>query len=493
MNVKSFINLMTVFGCVILLCLLGGILALRYALTQVQNSIENQLVSLSLSQETAANSFGLTANVRNYVASGSLRFKEDYFRILDIRSGKVARPDSAAVQPGRQVELNSLYDEAGFTNEEKQLLAKANSLSGTLAELEVAAMNLVEQSPPEKMAEARQEAIQLLYDKAYLDAAAAIQVPVGEFERLQEQRLNSAREKSISLARQVEYALFLILGLASVLALISIIWLRRKVLNTLQRIAGELSEEFQELNMASGQLSSSSGNLAEGATKNAASLEEINAALEELSSMTRRNADNSAEANNLMSQAIGAVGEAEQSMTNVIRAMDEIHSSGGEIGKIIKTIDEIAFQTNLLALNAAVEAARAGEAGAGFAVVADEVRNLASRSADAARNTSDLIAATISNINSGSEMVNSTAESFQTVSGHSAKAAELLSEVAEASKEQSSGIDQITQAMNDVDQVTQANAASAEQSSSAAAKLSTQANHLSGAVEELNSLVGTDR
>lgn len=240
---------------------------------------------------------------------------------------------------------------------------------------------------------------------------------------------------------------------------------------------------------ASSQLSASSTTLAEGATENAASLEETSAALEELSSMTKRNAGNSSEANNLMSQAREAVLMADSSMAKVIRAMEEISSSGNEISKIIKTINEIAFQTNLLALNAAVEAARAGEAGSGFAVVADEVRNLAIRSADAAKNTADLIASTIANIRLGSEMVNATAENFQIVEKHSSKVGELLSEVAEASREQSQGIDQISTAMTQMDKVTQSNAASAEESAGAAGQMAQQVGGLLSAVDDMTALV----
>jgi methyl-accepting chemotaxis protein len=237
------------------------------------------------------------------------------------------------------------------------------------------------------------------------------------------------------------------------------------------------------------ELSSASNTLASGATENAASLEETSAALEELSSMTTRNADNAVEANDLMSKTTEAVEKAENSMTNVIEAMEHIATSGNEIGKIIKTIDEIAFQTNLLALNAAVEAARAGEAGAGFAVVADEVRNLAIRSAEAAKNTADLIATTISNIQMGSEMVNSTSVNFQTVSGSSAKVAQLVSEVAEASREQSQGINQITTAMTQMDKVTQSNAASSEEAASSASNLAVQAANLMKGVDDLSAIV----
>ena len=276
------------------------------------------------------------------------------------------------------------------------------------------------------------------------------------------------------------------LALAISLALAA--FLTRGIVRPINKLIESLSECAHEVGGASAQLSGSSNTLAQGATENAASLEETSAALEQLSSMTKRNSDNAMEASGLTAQAAVAVQKAENSMTRVIQAMEEISLSGNEISKIIKTIDEIAFQTNLLALNAAVEAARAGEAGAGFAVVADEVRNLAIRSADAAKNTADLIAATIANINSGSEMVNTTSEAFQTVGAQANKVAELVSEVAEASREQSQGITQITTAMSEMDKVTQSNAASAEESASAASQLSLQAGSLMSAVDEMKAL-----
>ncbi|MDR2367710.1 MAG: methyl-accepting chemotaxis protein [Deltaproteobacteria bacterium] len=300
---------------------------------------------------------------------------------------------------------------------------------------------------------------------------------------------NEFANDTLNLSTNSMYTQIIGTSVALLVSIFLAIFVTRSVTLPINRIIGVLTEGAQEVDNTAGQLSSASNTLAEGATENAASLEETSAALEELSSMTKRNADNAVEANALMSQATDAVSKAENSMSNVIQAMEQIATSGNEIGKIIKTIDEIAFQTNLLALNAAVEAARAGEAGAGFAVVADEVRNLAIRSADAAKNTADLIAATISNINSGSEMVNSTSENFQTVSSHSSKVAQLVSEVAEASKEQSQGINQITTAMAQMDKVTQSNAASAEESASAASQLSIQAGNLMTAVDDITTLV----
>ena len=250
-----------------------------------------------------------------------------------------------------------------------------------------------------------------------------------------------------------------------------------------------LESEAEGVRQAALKMTNTSNSLSQGAGENMTNLEESSAALEQLSSMTLRNSETSIEANRLMDKTTDAVHSANESMHKVIGAMGEISTSGAEIGKIIKTIDEIAFQTNLLALNAAVEAARAGEAGAGFAVVADEVRNLAIRSADAAKNTADLIACTIRNINTGEEMVKFTAESFHIVEGHSTKISELLSGVAEASKEQNLGINQINTAMHEMDKVTQNTAISADESANAAVHLTNQAESLLDAVHDLGRLV----
>ncbi len=238
-----------------------------------------------------------------------------------------------------------------------------------------------------------------------------------------------------------------------------------------------------------GILAEAAATLSQGAGRNAASLEEIAAALEELSSMTHRNSENAGQANDLMCEAQGDVTRAADAMNRVIKAMEEISASGQEIGKIIKTIDEIAFQTNLLALNAAVEAARAGEAGAGFAVVAEEVRNLATRSAEAARGTADLIADTIRNISSGSEMVRQAGEGFDRVGGGVNKAGSLLSAVAEASREQAQGISQISQSMSEMDKVTQDNLAASSQAAEASADLARQAEELIDTVGDLSVMV----
>ena len=267
-------------------------------------------------------------------------------------------------------------------------------------------------------------------------------------------------------------------------------WLiTRSITRPIAKIIEGLSAGADQVSAASGQVSSASQELAEGASENAAALEETSSSLEEMSSMTKANADNASEADSLMKETRGTVAKAGASMKNMTRSMEEITTSGQEIGKIIKTIDEIAFQTNLLALNAAVEAARAGEAGAGFAVVADEVRNLAQRAAEAAKNTAALIEGTILKIEEGNQLVKTTDEAFTEVAGNANKIGELVGEIAAASSEQAQGIEQINTAMSQMDKVTQQNAANAEESASASEELNAQAESMLEIVTDLVKLV----
>jgi methyl-accepting chemotaxis protein len=261
------------------------------------------------------------------------------------------------------------------------------------------------------------------------------------------------------------------------------------VTGSLNRIIEALDGGAEEVAAAAGEISNSSQALAEGATEQAASLEETSSALEQMASMTRQNADNARRTGESTADTVRLIGEGSVAVRNMSAAMAEISESAEQIGRIIKTIEDIAFQTNLLALNAAVEAARAGESGKGFAVVADEVRNLAQRSAQAARDTTALIEGTVARVHNGSGIAARLDASFREIQDGATKVGELIGEINTATNEQAQGVDQVNTAVAQMDKVTQRNAASAEESASSSEELSAQADSLKGLVEDLVAIV----
>ncbi len=274
-----------------------------------------------------------------------------------------------------------------------------------------------------------------------------------------------------------------------ILGIVLALLITRSIVKPINRIIAGLNEGATQVASASTQVSAASQSLAEGATEQAAGLEETSSSLEEMSSMTKKNADNAAQANTLASEARKAADNGSQAMGRMNTAITDIQKSSNETAKIIKVIDEIAFQTNLLALNAAVEAARAGEAGKGFAVVAEEVRNLAMRSAEAAKNTSAMIEESVKNSKNGVDIATEVGKVLGEIVQGIGKTSDLVAEIAAASNEQAQGIAQVNSAVGQMDKVTQSNAANAEESASASEELSAQAEQMNSIVGELSSLI----
>ena len=266
----------------------------------------------------------------------------------------------------------------------------------------------------------------------------------------------------------------------------------RAIADALNRITLSLDRGAIQTSSAARQVATASQNLAAGASEQAAAIEQTSTSLEEMSTMIRTTAENSQKAKGLASDARTVAGTGLGNMQAMSEAMNEIGVASAEVAKIVKNIDEIAFQTNILALNAAVEAARAGEAGAGFAVVADEVRSLAQRSAAAARETAAKIEAAIASAKRGSDRSSEVARSLKEITDKVVATDLLVAEIATAAGEQSQGVTQVNLAIAQMDKIAQSNAASAEQSASAADELDAQAEAMKDTVAKLQSLVGGD-
>jgi len=250
----------------------------------------------------------------------------------------------------------------------------------------------------------------------------------------------------------------------------------------LERIVGEVRNGTEHMATASGEIAAGNQDLSSRTEQQAGSLEETSSAMEELTATVKQNADNARQANTLAVSASQVAVKGGAIVSQVVDTMGSINASSRKIVDIIAVIDGIAFQTNILALNAAVEAARAGEQGRGFAVVASEVRNLAQRSAAAAKEIKELIATSVQNVDEGSRLVNDAGQTMGDIVDSIQRVTDIMGEITSASAEQSAGIGHINEAMVQMDQVTQQNAALVEEAAAAAASLQDQAAALAGVV-----------
>lgn len=244
---------------------------------------------------------------------------------------------------------------------------------------------------------------------------------------------------------------------------------------SINELLNQVNDTVEQVRQGSALVAEASQNLSSGATEQAAAIEQMSSSMMQIGSQTKQNADNAGNANKLAASSQEASERGFKEMQLLKNAMAEINESSKSIAKIIKVIDEIAFQTNLLALNAAVEAARAGVHGQGFAVVAEEVRNLAARSAQAAKETAEMIESSIKKVDTGTVLSEKTATVLADIKEHSTTVANIIKEIAIASNEQAEGINQVEIGFSQIDKVTQTNTAGAEQSASAAETLDNQA------------------
>ncbi|MGL6193185.1 MAG: HAMP domain-containing methyl-accepting chemotaxis protein [Thermoguttaceae bacterium] len=251
-----------------------------------------------------------------------------------------------------------------------------------------------------------------------------------------------------------------------------------EMIDSVRNTLVQVNDAVEQVTTGATQVAEASENLSQGATESAASIEEITASMSEIGGQTTANAKNAVEANTLAKEANNTAVNGQKMMQQMIESMESITKNSQEVQKVVKVIDDISFQTNLLALNAAVEAARAGQHGKGFAVVAEEVRNLASRSAKAAAETSQMIEHNSKQIDEGAGIASHTADMLNEIVFQATKVASLISEIAKASNEQAQGISQVSQGLHQIDAVTQQNTASAEETASVSNEMSSQAGNL---------------
>lgn len=414
------------------------------------------------------------ANIRAYLLSGDEKYKERYEELWKKNARRFG--DLAAnkgLLTGAQFDAFTAFSNAR---------ALFNPLPAEMFEIRggdgwnVANTLLRDKVDPATFAIRRELGAMAANQKQLMDADAA--------------ELNEDTEFLVALE-------WILLGAGVMIAVVVGFFTTISITRPIGRIIGSLTSGADHMASASSDVAAHSHQTSEGASEQAAALEEVSSSLETMADVTKRNLDNTREANSVSTAAIGHANECKNAMARMTEVVGKIRDSSGETTKILKTIDEIAFQTNLLALNAAVEAARAGEAGKGFAVVAEEVRSLAQRSAEAAKSTALLIEESRANADDGVNVSSEVAEVLQRVLDGIGDVTQLVSSISASNEEQSRGIEQISRATSEMDKTTQANAASAEENAATSEELASQASELHQAVNMLavvvNGGVGSEK
>lgn len=487
MNVFAKVRLFNLFSVGLVLALYVCIGLAFYYENRLNAAHESKFLSMELAQELRDSSANLTRTARTFVVTADPKYEQEYFDIIAVRNGEKARPD------GTKMALKDLMKAAGFTEQEFGFLAEAQKRSDALVKTETIAMNaakgLYEDAEGKFTIKKDPDSIfaaKLMHDENYHKFIATIGEPINEFEKALQARTKAAVDDASRWAQwSMGVVAFMIIGLSLTMFMSS-----HTLKIGIRSQTESLSNSYSQIRNLVSNLSGSSAALSSASTESAASLEETVASLEELSSMIKLNADNAKTASELSQLSKNTAEEGTREIEKLTSTMQEIVTSSKKIEDIINVIDDIAFQTNLLALNAAVEAARAGEQGKGFAVVAEAVRSLAQRSATSAKEISDLISASVTQIEHGRKVADSSHEVLNKIVASVNKVAGLNNEIATASTEQSTGVAQITQAMNQLDQATQTNAASSETISQTASNLNQSTEGLTSTIDSLGNLTG---
>lgn len=547
-EMKLQIKSVYTFGTAALLCLgaitIGAAITTSRSASSGDEAAARRYQSYMLADELRQSSDDLTRLARTYVATGDAKWESQYFEVLDIRNGKLPRPQAyeriywdfrAAemndVRPtGETAPLLDLMKRAGFTANELGKLAEAKANSDDLVRTETIAMNMVKgqyddgkggftrHGEPDK-----ERALSMMHDLAYHQYKAKIMKPIDEFLFMLDNRTSD--ELAAAVAARKRWSKIAIASTASLILILlaGVLYLRRRtsaVLGDVGRVAsgiatgrldqridrgvpGEEGDLLRSMIGMQEQLSSLVGTIRAGADyvatasaqiaqgnldlsqrteQQASALQVAASTMEQLGVTVRNNADSAERANVLAGGASHVAALGGEVMGKVVTTMQSISDSSRKIGDIIGIIDGIAFRTNILALNAAVEAARAGEQGRGFAVVASEVRSLAQRSSEAARQIKALISHSVTQVDQGSLLVDEAGKTMSEIVGSIQRVSSIVAEIASASIEQSSGTQQVGHAIHQMDRTTQQNAALVEESAAAAECLRSQAHELVQAV-----------
>ncbi|NUN06888.1 MAG: MCP four helix bundle domain-containing protein [Bdellovibrio sp.] len=377
------------------------------------------------------------------------------------------------------------YEDTPMDEEEMHNYAKAKEIKPTFYALTERMIESLEKNSPEEDAKVHKA----MNGGEWHILAIETQNAIAANMKLYNARSVEQNEFQLESRRFQTQLLLLIAGFCASLMFGILMWIAYRVSNTVSYIAGGLKESGNQVSGAITQLTAAGQTLSEASTEAAASLEETVASLEEMSSMVKMNSDNAKQAAALSQSSKDAAEQGQGEISNLIESMHDISKSSKKIEEIISVIDDIAFQTNLLALNASVEAARAGEHGKGFAVVAEAVRALAQRSAVAAKDINVLIKDSVDKVEKGSTIADRSGEVLSNIVNSVKKVADLNNEISAASSEQTTGIQQISKAMNQLDQGSQSNAASSEEVAASAEEISAQTMHMTKMVDELNVMI----